>query len=214
MLPSHMCQVYALQKPEAGTTKAGFLSSAGASAEACHAACACVAQHGADRACAAQGRIVEVRGPDDEARVIYDDGMEEWLALPQERFQWLAPRAQSAGGTPELQVALLTCAPRCCSAGGPLMAVVCPRSPQAVAPRWQRNRKPVYSDLASAVSDKSVQKRAVPGLGHISTWGSVHCRWRWRSWERRACWTRPTSLSCPPGSRSRRRAPGRPSAAA
>ena len=51
-----------------------------------------------------QGRIVEVKGEDDEARVIYDDDMEEWLSLAQERFQWLAPRAQSAGGTPELQV--------------------------------------------------------------------------------------------------------------
>lgn len=51
-----------------------------------------------------QGRIVEVKGADDEARVIYDDDMEEWLSLAQERFQWLAPRAQSAGGTPELQV--------------------------------------------------------------------------------------------------------------
>ncbi|CAL5225630.1 g8486 [Coccomyxa viridis] len=51
-----------------------------------------------------KGRIVEVKGADDEARVIYDDDMEEWLSLAQERFQWLAPRAQSAGGTPELQV--------------------------------------------------------------------------------------------------------------
>ena len=47
---------------------------------------------------------MEVKGADDEARVIYDDDMEEWLSLAQERFQWLAPRAQSAGGTPELQV--------------------------------------------------------------------------------------------------------------
>ena len=47
---------------------------------------------------------MEVKGKDDEARVIYDDDMEEWLSLAQERFQWLAPRAQSAGGTPELQV--------------------------------------------------------------------------------------------------------------
>ncbi len=54
--------------------------------------------------CRLQGRIVEVRGADDEARVIYDDDMEEWLSLVQERFQWLAPRAQSAGGTPQLQV--------------------------------------------------------------------------------------------------------------
>lgn len=53
--------------------------------------------------CHLQGRIVEVRGADDEARVIYDDDMEEWLSLVQERFQWLAPRAQSAGGTPQLQ---------------------------------------------------------------------------------------------------------------
>ena len=53
---------------------------------------------------------MEVRGPDDEARVIYDDDMEEWLSLPRERFQWLAPRAQSAGGTPELQVGTLSCA--------------------------------------------------------------------------------------------------------
>ena len=51
-----------------------------------------------------QGRIVEVKGARDEARVIYDEGMEEWLSLMRERFQWLAPRAQSAGGTPELQV--------------------------------------------------------------------------------------------------------------
>ena len=56
-----------------------------------------------------QGRIVEVKGADDEARVIYDDDMEEWLSLAQERFQWLAPRAQSAGGTPELQVLNLLC---------------------------------------------------------------------------------------------------------
>ena len=82
-----------------------------------------VAQHGADRAGALQGRIVEVRGPDDEARVIYDDDMEEWLALPQERFQWLAPRAQSAGGTPELQVGMHTHALRCCSAGDTMMSL-------------------------------------------------------------------------------------------
>ncbi len=50
---------------------------------------------------------MEVKGADDEARVIYDDDMEEWLSLAQERFQWLAPRAQSAGGTPELQVRTL-----------------------------------------------------------------------------------------------------------
>lgn len=54
-----------------------------------------------------QGRIVEVKGSADEARVIYDDDMEEWLSLTRERFQWLAPRAQSAGGTPELQVRVL-----------------------------------------------------------------------------------------------------------
>ena len=51
---------------------------------------------------------MEVRGADDEARVIYDDDMEEWLSLVQERFQWLAPRAQSAGGTPQLQVRAMT----------------------------------------------------------------------------------------------------------
>ena len=83
-----------------------------------------MAQHGADGTCALQGRIVEVRGPDDEARVIYDDGMEEWLRLPRERFQWLAPRAQSAGGTPELQVGTLTCALCCCClAGSPPMSL-------------------------------------------------------------------------------------------
>ena len=62
---------------------------------------------------------MEVRGPDDEARVIYDDDMEEWLSLPQERFQWLAPRAQSAGGTPELQVGTLSRATCCCSPDSP-----------------------------------------------------------------------------------------------
>ena len=73
-----------------------------------------VAQHGADRAGALQGRIVEVRGPDDEARVIYDDDMEEWLspaagALPVAG----APRAvcrrhaRAAGGDAHSRAALL-----------------------------------------------------------------------------------------------------------
>ena len=51
-----------------------------------------------------QGRIVEVREDSEEARVVYDDEMEEWLALASERFRWLAPRAASAGGTRALQV--------------------------------------------------------------------------------------------------------------
>ena len=47
---------------------------------------------------------MEVREDGEEARVVYDDEMEEWLTLASERFRWLAPRAVSAGGTRTLQV--------------------------------------------------------------------------------------------------------------
>ncbi|KAK9821750.1 hypothetical protein WJX81_002727 [Elliptochloris bilobata] len=49
-----------------------------------------------------KGRILEVLGGEGECRVLYDDDMEERLTLPRERFRWLAPRARSAGATPEL----------------------------------------------------------------------------------------------------------------
>ncbi len=49
---------------------------------------------------------MEVREEGEGVRCVYDDEMEEWLALPRERFQWLAPRAQSAGGGAALQVRL------------------------------------------------------------------------------------------------------------
>ncbi len=53
---------------------------------------------------AGQGRILEALGGAGECRVLYDDDMTERLALPRERFRWLAPRARSAGATPALYV--------------------------------------------------------------------------------------------------------------
>lgn len=50
---------------------------------------------------------MEVRDGASDAKVVYDDDMEEWLDLSKERFQWLAPRACSAGATSDLQVPLL-----------------------------------------------------------------------------------------------------------
>jgi len=38
--------------------------------------------------------------------VVYDDGEDEWLALPRQAFRWLAPRARSAGCTEPLKRAL------------------------------------------------------------------------------------------------------------
>lgn len=46
---------------------------------------------------------MEVLDEDDKVTVRYDDEMVEDLQLSRERFQWLAPRAQSAGATPQLQ---------------------------------------------------------------------------------------------------------------
>lgn len=54
-----------------------------------------------------QGRIVEVLDEDDRVMVKYDDEMDEALQLLNERFQWLAPRAQTAGANSELQVRAL-----------------------------------------------------------------------------------------------------------
>ncbi|KAK9832914.1 hypothetical protein WJX74_001631 [Apatococcus lobatus] len=39
-------------------------------------------------------------------KVQYDDGEEEWLALPKQRFRWLLPRAQSAGCTAAMQASM------------------------------------------------------------------------------------------------------------
>ncbi|BDA40778.1 probable DNA mismatch repair protein MSH6 at C-terminar half [Coccomyxa sp. Obi] len=51
-----------------------------------------------------KGRIVEVLDEDDRVLVKYDDEMDEELHLLCERFQWLAPRAQSAGASSQLHM--------------------------------------------------------------------------------------------------------------
>ena len=55
-----------------------------------------------------QGRIVEVLDEVDRVLVKYDDEMDEELHLLCERFQWLAPRAQSAGASSQLNVSQQT----------------------------------------------------------------------------------------------------------
>lgn len=47
---------------------------------------------------------MEVLDEDDRVLVKYDDEMDEELHLLCERFQWLAPRAQSAGASSQLHV--------------------------------------------------------------------------------------------------------------
>ena len=49
---------------------------------------------------------MEVLDDEDRVMVKYDDEMDEALQLLNERFQWLAPRAQTAGANAELQVRL------------------------------------------------------------------------------------------------------------
>ena len=39
-------------------------------------------------------------------KVQYDDGEEEWLALPKQRFRWLLPRAKSAGCNATIQASM------------------------------------------------------------------------------------------------------------
>ena len=53
-----------------------------------------------------QGTLASLDGYHKRAKVVYDDGEEEWLALPNHAFRWLAPRARSAGCTEPLKRAL------------------------------------------------------------------------------------------------------------
>ena len=51
-----------------------------------------------------QGTIARVDAETQRYEVVYDDDVEEWLQLRRERFEWLSPRATSAGCTLELMV--------------------------------------------------------------------------------------------------------------
>ena len=53
-----------------------------------------------------QGTVAQLNGYHKRAKVAYDDGEEEWIKLPQQAFQWLGPRARSAGCTPALKRSL------------------------------------------------------------------------------------------------------------
>ncbi len=53
-----------------------------------------------------QATIVVYDSYHKRCKVQYDDGEEEWLALPKQRFRWLLPRAQSAGCNQAIQASL------------------------------------------------------------------------------------------------------------
>lgn len=55
-----------------------------------------------------QGTLAALDGYHKRAKVVYDDGEEEWLSLPKHAFRWLAPRARSAGCGEPLKRALYT----------------------------------------------------------------------------------------------------------
>jgi hypothetical protein len=60
------------------------------------------AQHGTP----AQGKLVQFDSYHKRHKILYDDGEEEWVALPRESFRWLTPRAASAGCTPDFRQAM------------------------------------------------------------------------------------------------------------
>ena len=53
-----------------------------------------------------QGTLAALDGYHKRARVVYDDGEEEWLSLPRHAFRWLSPRARTAGCSEPLKRAL------------------------------------------------------------------------------------------------------------
>ena len=53
-----------------------------------------------------QATIISFDSCHKRCKVQYDDGEEEWLTLPKQRFRWLLPRAQSAGCNATVQNAM------------------------------------------------------------------------------------------------------------
>ena len=55
-----------------------------------------------------QGKVISVKGEEQDFRIEYDDLWTEWLSLSNERFRIVAPRAVSAGCNSAL---LVRCSP-------------------------------------------------------------------------------------------------------
>ena len=58
-----------------------------------------------DIACS-KGKIIQFDSYHKRHKIMYDDGEEEWVALPREIFRYLSPRAKSAGCTPAFRTAM------------------------------------------------------------------------------------------------------------
>ena len=53
-----------------------------------------------------KGKLIQFDSYHKRHKIMYDDGEEEWIALPRESFRYLAPRAQSAGCTDNFRRAM------------------------------------------------------------------------------------------------------------